>query len=56
MTCTISVIATAFNPPDKEYARDKTAKIIIPFVSDNPVSVFIAIEPNHRTAVKFTKI
>ena len=52
----MSVIATAFSPPDKEYARDKVAKIIIPFVSDSPVRVFIAIEPNHRTAVKLTKI
>ena len=55
-TWTMSVIATAFKPPDKEYASDKIASRIIPFISDNPVSVLIAIDPSHKTAVKFTKI
>ena len=51
-TCTISVIATAFKPPDKEYASDRTAKTINPFVSDNPVRVLIANDPSHKTVVK----
>ena len=29
-TWTTSVIATAFNPPDKEYAKEKKANIIKP--------------------------
>jgi hypothetical protein len=52
----MSVIATALSPPDNEYARDKTARRIIPLVKDNPVKVLIAIEPSHKTAVKLTKI
>ena len=52
----MSVIATALSPPDNEYARDKRAKSTNPASNDNPVSVFIANEPSHKTAVKLTKI
>ena len=54
-TWTISVIATALSPPDNEYARDNAAKTINPLDNDNPVSVFIANDPNHKTVVKLIK-
>ena len=55
-TCNISVSATAFKPPHKEYESDKRARKTNPKVKSKPVSEFIASEPNHKTLVRFINI
>ena len=48
----MSVIATAFNPPDSEYARAKTANRMHPYIASRPVNELIARAPSHKTVVR----
>ena len=51
----MSAIATAFNPPESEYARKIKLKIK-PFSTLISVKALMDNEPNHKTLVRFMKI
>ena len=52
----MSVIATAFSPPESEYARENNAKKIKPFSTLISVNALMDNEPSHKTLVRFIKI
>ena len=49
----MSVMATAFSPPQSEYAKDRRANSNKPVNRSSPVSEFIANDPSHKTLVRF---
>ena len=51
----MSVKATAFKPPYREYASESNPSKIIERIRSNPVRLFTALAPSHKIVGRMTK-